>query len=116
MKKLIITISILGAGAIIYMSMNNNKKRRRLLKDVGPFNKVADDFGGTVPGTLYKYLRYLGKEGKNKEDYEFWGYPKVCEFSESVYEGKEGNVMIILGINKTLTSNLGKKSFSYTLK
>lgn len=89
--------------------MNNKRKRRRLLDK--KFNEVSKDFGGTVPMPLFRYLRSLGSDGKTKENYKLWGYKRVLEFSKSVFNGLKDDIIIILGVNNSLTNELGKTTF-----
>lgn len=87
--------------------MKNIRKRRRLLEQ----NEVAKDFGGTVPGSLYKYLKNLGDENRETDSYYLWGYQRILSFSKSVELSLPGDLMVVLGIDKNLTSELGKRVF-----
>lgn len=86
------------------------RKRRRLLDPPPVINKVSKDFGGTVPEPLFKYLRGLG-DRKLKDNLDLWGYKDILKFSKSVSNVLEDDLIIVLGVDKYLTSELGK----YTL-
>lgn len=113
MKKFVTFLSLttLGVGSLIYIM--KKRKRRRLLDEDKPvtYNKVSKDFGGMVPDPLYKYLKTLGKDKRIKEGYELWDYPKVLEFSKSVSQSLNNDILIVLGIEKSLSTELGKYVF-----
>lgn len=111
MKKFI-TFFSLGIGALVLYKMK--RKRRRLLEP--QYNKVAVDFEGTVPNQLFKYLRNLGEATRTKGDYELWGYHKSLEFSKKVLERLEKDVVVVLGLNKMLTSKEGKPTYLFYSK
>lgn len=108
-KKILIistTLALLGTGALITKKIMSKRKRRRQLEEneVRVFNKVAEDFGGTVPGSLYKYLKNLShEETREKGDHIFWGYQRIKDFSGIVSHAVENDVMIVLGENKKLS-------------
>lgn len=92
--------------------MDSKKKRRRLLGgQENIFNKVSKDLGGTVPGPLYRYLKSLGGKDKSKGDYELWGYQRVLEFSKRITERLKDDLVVILGIDKALTTETGKTTY-----
>lgn len=106
-KSLIISLSILGIGTLIFIM----KKRRRLLEkeEQRPiYNKVARDLGGTVPEALYNYLKVLGDDEKIKDNYKFWGYKKILEFSNAISQNIKDDVLVLLGIEMNLTEILGQ--------
>lgn len=80
-------------------------KRRRLLEE----NNVLKDFGGRVPKPLFRYLKVLGENEKSKENFELWGYQKILEYSKAVSQNED--IIIILGQEKSLSSELGKYVF-----
>lgn len=106
MKKFVIFLSVIGIGTLIVME-TKRRKRRRLLE----INKVSEDLGGTVPGPLYRYLKSLGDENKTKGDLELFGYKSLLELSRIINKSMDGDILVILGINKALSEELGKKVY-----
>lgn len=112
MKKVLIVTTTLLVGVSTFYIMN--RKRRRLLEvshNGKVFNNVAKDFGGTVPGPLFNYLKSLGKDTKIRGNYKLYGYKQSLDLSKTVYNGLENDVLIILGEETSLTSELGKMAF-----
>lgn len=111
-KKLFIILStatIIGIGALYVM--NNIKKKRRRLLTPEEGNRVSKDFGGKIPGPLYKYLRGLGESGREKENISLWGYSKVLEHSRAVFGGPENDIVILFGVHNEMTEKLGKTTY-----